>query len=126
MSDMQCVKCGKVLTLTESVRGGVCNDCLIATGETKMRGNILLSAHKTINGQRVDIHGQPEDCFNTIAKLWSIWIGKELTAHDAAVMLNLMKVARMKHGAGSIDSYVDACGYIALAADIYEKQDAAD
>lgn len=126
MNDMQCVKCGKTLTLTESVRGGVCNECLVATGESKMRGNILLSAHKTINGQRVDIHGQPEDCFNTIAKLWSIWTGKELTAHDTAIMLNLMKVARMKHGAGSIDSYVDACGYIALAADMHEDQDVAD
>lgn len=126
MNDMQCVKCGKTLTLTESVRGGVCNECLVATGESKMRGNILLSAHKTINGQRVDIHGQPEDCFNTIAKLWSVWLKKELTAHDAAVMMALMKVARMRHGAGTVDSYIDACGYVALAADMLEEIEDAD
>ena len=98
------------------------------------RGNILLRAHEVINGERQERYGQPEDCFGSIAALWNAYLrGKaqaeddgdfyslsfpSLAPQDVAVMMALLKIARMQHGAGGEDSYVDACGYIALASDM--------
>ena len=130
MSDMCCMKCGRVLTLTESVRGGVCNKCLIAAGKLKMRGNILTKAHEIINGQRQDAHGNPEDSFSVIAKLWNIYIFNKnerlLNEEDVAVMMALMKIARITKGSAKSDSYIDCCGYMALAADIAKESEDAD
>ena len=125
--EMHCERCGQPLTLAESSNGGLCVVCLNKAAledEEKrppLRGNVLLEAHDIINGHRLDQYGNPENCFGTIAGLWSLWIGKDLSAHDVAVMMALMKIARMKHGAGTSDNAVDCCGYIALAEDMTEK-----
>lgn len=60
----------------------------------------------------------PEDNFAFIAQLWSTYTGRIYTAHDVAIMMALFKIARIKSGTGAEDSYTDACGYVALAADI--------
>ena len=54
----------------------------------------------------------------TIAALWSVWLGRTVTPQDVAVMMALLKIARMQHGAGTEDNAVDCCGYIALAEDM--------
>ncbi len=38
------------------------------------------------------------------------------------MMMALLKIARIKSGSGKADSYVDLCGYAALAADIAEGE----
>ena len=92
-----------------------------------IRGNALCDALRTINGQRQDSHGNPEDSFERIANLWDAYLtGKykseiDLTAEDVALMMTLMKIARMMTGSGHRDSYVDAAGYIGLAADMGAK-----
>ena len=83
------------------------------------RGTILDKAKETINGARQDQYGNPEDSFSDIAKLWTAYTGVEFSAHDVAMMMALLKVARIKGGAGSEDSYIDLCGYTALAADMW-------
>lgn len=119
-----CIQCGKVLTLGESARGGMCATCS-ADAAGPSRGNCLLTAHNVINGERQDIYGNPENCFVCIAALWNAYLagGHEsrnpsISAHDAAVMLALLKVARIAHGTDHEDNYVDAAGYMALAADM--------
>ena len=98
------------------------------------RGSVLLRAHEVINGQRQERYGQPEDCFNSIAALWNAYLrGKaaaeddgdfypltfpSLAPQDVAVMMALLKIARMQHGAGTEDNAVDCCGYLALAEDM--------
>ena len=129
----RCELCNAPLTTAEIASGtGWCKNCaevtnaLVHVGKnvSRKRGNVLLEAHEVINGQRQDMYGNPEDCFGTISELWTIWLGKALTAHDVAVMLALMKIARMRHGADSRDSYVDGCGYLALASDMAGSRDA--
>lgn len=83
------------------------------------RGTILDKAKIVINGERQDQYGNPEDSFSAIAKLWTAYMGIEFSAHDVAMMMGLLKVARIKGGAGSEDSYIDLCGYAALAADMW-------
>lgn len=83
-----------------------------------MRGEILSEAKAVINGVRQDAYGNPENNFETIAELWTIYTGHAVTAHDVAIMMVLLKIARIKTGVGTKDSYVDAAGYIALANDM--------
>lgn len=86
------------------------------------RGMILDKAKETINGARQDAYGNPEDSFAAIAKLWTAYTGIEFTPHGVAMMMTLLKVARIKGGAGSEDSYIDLCGYAALAADMWRQE----
>ena len=125
----RCELCYTPLTTAEMTAGtGLCSSCVEkATGKkivTRKRGNVLLKAHEVINGQRQDQYGNPEDSFSTIADLWSVWLGYKISAHDVAMMMALLKIAREKHGAGSEDNPVDACGYLALAADMIGSKDA--
>ena len=81
------------------------------------RGGILLKAFELINGERQDQHGAPEDNFRRIAQLWSVWLGMSLRERDVAVMMTLLKLARVKSGTAFEDSYCDALGYLALGHD---------
>ena len=93
----------------------------------ELRGSVLQEAIHTINGQRQDSYGNPEDSFERIANLWDAYLtGKyrseiDLTAEDVALMMTLMKIVRMMTGSGHRDSYIDAAGYIGLAADMGAK-----
>ena len=43
---------------------------------------------------------------------------RDVEALDVAMMMTLLKVARIKTGHYKADSYIDACGYLAFAAEI--------
>lgn len=84
------------------------------------RAEILDAAKKIVTGDREKQYGKPEDNFDVIARLWTTYAGHSFTAVDVAVMMTLLKVARIKTGHYKTDSYVDACGYLACAAEIAE------
>lgn len=86
------------------------------------RENVLNKAKECVCGQRELDYGTPENNFGMIAKLWSEYIGTEITAVDVAVMMILLKTARIKNGGGSGDSFVDIAGYAACAAEISGKE----
>lgn len=90
------------------------------------RGKVLDEAKAIINGPRQDMYGNPEDSFEAIADFWAVYQnhsrGNHSPAHDAAMQMALMKVARICTGTGGRDSYVDLCGYVALAADMIENK----
>ena len=87
-----------------------------------LRGCVLLDAHSVINGERQDAYGAPEDNFAIIADLWNNYLGNALTKFitpmDVAMMMTLLKIARIRSGTATRDSFVDAAGYIALASEI--------
>lgn len=102
------------------------------------RGQVLLDAHKIINGDRQQSYGNPEDTHGIIADLWNGYVnsvckawnqrtcGREafvppLQGKDVALMMVLFKIGRELNGAGSADNLIDAAGYIALAADMNEE-----
>lgn len=82
------------------------------------RAEILDAAKKIVTGDREKQYGSPEDNFDVIARFWSTYAGHSFTPVDVAVMMTLLKVARIKTGHYKIDSYIDACGYLACAAEI--------
>ena len=84
---------------------------------TAERGRAICEkALRTINGERQDQYGNPEDTFFRIACLWSSYLGREIEGSDVANMMILLKMAREKGGKGKQDNYVDLIGYAALAA----------
>lgn len=93
------------------------------------RSDILNEAHDIINGERQDSYGNPEDSFKIIAEFWSTYIKYKfglvvkLSNLDTAHMMSLFKHARMLGQKPTRDNYVDACGYLAIAADrLLKKQ----
>lgn len=77
------------------------------------RTQILMEACRAVNGDRDKQYGSPENNFALIADLWSAYLGQEVTNIDVAMMMTMLKIARIKTGRNKADSYIDACGYMA-------------
>lgn len=86
------------------------------------RAETLDAAKACVCQSREQEHGSPENNFAMIADLWSVYLGFEITPVDVAMMMNLLKTARIKTGTFKADSFVDACGYIACAAELATKE----
>lgn len=86
------------------------------------REEILDTAKKCVCGQRQMDYGSPEDNFKKIAQLWNVYIGELIFDEaDVAVMMALLKIARIGSGTGSEDSFVDLAGYAACGGEIFAK-----
>lgn len=95
-----------------------------------LRPEILDAATKCVCSEREQDYGKPEDNFETIGLLWSTYLRAAhhelayslplngITAEDVAVMMALLKIARIATGKKVIDSYVDLAGYAACAGEI--------
>lgn len=89
------------------------------------RSEILAAAEKCVCGHRELDYGSPEDNFTIIAKLWTVYTGLCLDAVDVAMMMALMKIARIKGaqlGRVSEDSFVDLAGYAACGGEIATRE----
>jgi hypothetical protein len=82
------------------------------------RAEILEAAKGCVTGQRQQDYGTPEDSFGLIGKLWSDYLGHEINSMDVGTMMALLKIARIKGGRGTQDSFVDLAGYAACAGEI--------
>lgn len=88
-----------------------------ARADSTPLGACLDEAKSTICGDRQDAYGSPEDSFKIIAGYWSTYLGREISPLDVAHLMTLFKVARMQGQRPHRDNYVDACGYLGIAAD---------
>lgn len=82
------------------------------------RSEILHEAEKCVCGRREEDYGTPEDSFGAIADLWSAYLGHKITSVDVSMMMALLKVARIKTGRMTEDSFVDIAGYAACGGEI--------
>ena len=84
--------------------------------EENVRSKTLADARELINGDRQAEYGPPQQNFDRIAKMWSAYLNFEVDAHDVAVCMALLKIARINtSGVPKHDTYVDASAYMALA-----------
>ena len=86
-----------------------------ATEQESKMIDILEEASEVISGGRQDEYGPPEDSFKKIASLWSTHLDQSITEQDVALMMVLLKVARVPDGKkASRDTMVDIAGYAAI------------
>lgn len=97
------------------------------------RDEILEAARSCVCGEREQDYGKPEDNFETIGLMWSVYLRaahpdltkvmaiNSITAKDVATMMALLKVARIATGS-SVDSFIDLAGYAACGGEIATKE----
>ena len=96
--------------------------CLTVRTVTKPhRSTILSTADELINGQRATDYGDASENFQRIADLWKPILGADVTATDVALCLTQLKVARLITAPAHSDSWIDACGYLALGGEIAQR-----
>ena len=82
------------------------------------RSEILDTAREYVTQDRAATHGDAERNFNLIADYWSSHLDLNITASDVAVMMTLLKIARIRSNPRNEDNWVDACGYMACGGEI--------
>ena len=92
------------------------------------RKECLTSAETCVTGQRQRDYGEVENNFSAIGLFWSVYMRNahpelnmainHITAIDVAMMMALLKVARISTGTATEDSFVDLAGYAACGCEI--------
>ena len=75
---------------------------------------LLKEAAELINGERAKNYGEPQQSFENIAKLWSTYLGIEISVTDVGMLMILLKVSRNGRNRFKRDNFVDICGYASL------------
>jgi hypothetical protein len=82
------------------------------------RSEILDLAKTYVTQDRAATHGDAERNFGLIAAYWSAHLDVNVSAADVAVMMTLLKLARIKSNHDNMDNWVDGCGYLACGGEI--------
>ena len=89
------------------------------------REEVLGRAKQCVCGQREQDYGSPESNFQLIADFWNDYLFPSLNENkhvisptDVAMMMALLKIARIRNGGGTGDSFVDLAGYAACGGEI--------
>ena len=73
--------------------------------------------------ERQKDYGDKVENHSNIARMWSAYLKVKIEAHDVAILMTLLKIARTKLGAVSKDTYIDMAAYSAIAGEIKFKED---
>ena len=87
------------------------------------RDEILNRAKECICKERQAEYGDAKVNFSLVGLLWEDYLSLinpniSIDAEDVAIMMALLKIARIATGSGTADSFVDLAGYAALAGEI--------
>lgn len=82
------------------------------------RAQLLDTAKELVTRDRNATHGEPEDTFGLIAAYWSAHLDRPITSADVAIMMNLMKCARLKANPSNSDNWLDGIGYLACGGEL--------
>ena len=85
------------------------------------RAEILDTAKEYVTKDRAATHGDMEDNFGVIAQYWSVHLNHTVTSVDVAVMMSLLKVARIRSNPQNADNWIDAAGYVSCGGEIATK-----
>lgn len=94
------------------------------------RATILNTAAEYVCKDRDAQYGSAENNFALIGRLWTEYLHStsltsddSISAHDVAIMMSLLKLARIATGKPKSDNYIDLAGYIACAGEIACKEE---
>lgn len=82
------------------------------------RAELLETCKGIVMGARQENYGSPESNFKKIADYWTLYLQKKIEPHDVALMMVLMKLARLQNKPDHEDSWVDIAGYAANGCEI--------
>ena len=86
------------------------------------RAKILDTAKDYVTRDRAADHGSMEDNFQTVATYWNAHLGIDwIEPQDVAVMMTMLKLARIRQNEHHLDNWIDACGYMACGGEIMGK-----
>ena len=88
--------------------------------DTTGREQVIEATQRAVMADRNADYAPPEENFQRIADLWNLYLeGRgEVTPYDTAIMMVLVKVARIQASPHLLDHLVDIAGYAACAADV--------
>jgi len=93
------------------------------------RTKFLNEVDGIVTRDRNDTYGGPEDSFLRIAKMWDTYLGckygfsNTINVNDVAVMMILMKTARLIENPSHRDSWLDIAGYAACGGTVNDEDD---
>ena len=77
-----------------------------------IEGGVLDKAKSLVDGRDKQQHyGPPEEFMGRLAKMWGGYLGIELKPTDAALMMAILKAARLRTNPEHEDSLIDFAGY---------------
>lgn len=79
------------------------------------RAGVLRRAEQLTCGPRNRSYGSPVGNMAETAKLWSAFLGVEITGAQVATCMALVKIARLRTSPDHMDSHDDAAAYMAIA-----------
>lgn len=88
------------------------------TDTATIRAQVLDQAKAFITQDRNSSYGGPEESFQKIAALWSVYFGRTFIAAEVSQALALLKLARLSSNPGHLDSWIDLAGYAACGAEV--------
>ena len=114
--------CGVDIAFVKSLVSRIGSDNWREETTAWSRAKVLDTAKDYVTKDRAADHGDMEDNFLTIAAYWNTHLGIHLIGpQDVAVMMTLLKLARIRQNEKHIDNWIDACGYMACGGEIVSE-----
>ena len=82
--------------------------------EKQNKKSLAQKAQEAVNAHKDLYNDDNKAVFDDIAKIWSVYIGTEITPLQVQWMMVALKMSRSKYSL-NIDNYVDAIGYMICA-----------
>jgi hypothetical protein len=83
-----------------------------------MSGEAMLRQAATLVAERRKAYGEPAASMATVAKRWSITLGRPVTPAEVVLCLIDLKLARLGHNPNHQDSIIDIAGYAAVLREV--------
>lgn len=84
------------------------------------RKEVLVGAYRCVMEDRAATHGDAEDTFSAIARVWSARLGIDLRPDQVAIMMVDLKTCRAWSNPAHGDNWVDMAGYAACGGELAE------
>jgi hypothetical protein len=83
-----------------------------------MTSELLLRQAASVVANRRAVYGDPAISMDLVARRWSITLGLTVTPAQVTLCLIDLKLARLAHDPGHLDSMVDIAGYAAVLREV--------
>ena len=114
--------CGVDIAFVKGLVGRIGSDNWREETTACSRAKVLDTAKEYVTKDRAADHGSMEDNFQTVATYWNTHLGIDfIEPQDVAVMMTMLKLARIRQNEKHLDNWVDACGYMACGGEIVSK-----